>query len=226
MKIEKKGLIKFNQKNYFLYIIISFLLSTVLFIYCSNIYINDLSKNKKISKSIMSPSMIDSFNYTISHIKKDFIFSEENKTVQNIQIFGSKLKKFGMELKKHEFEYNNKKGLNYYSVLLSRKENNAKYYLLAFDYNNAYELLAISAFLENFFQRAQTLALNLVLLGRDKRFSNFSISTEMFLKDLYSENKFIDSLNFMRDGMNIDISFVKDKESAFFYYICILKRWS
>ena len=223
---EKKGLITFNQKNYLLYLIISFLLSIIALIYCSNIYINDLSKNRKVSKSVMTPDMIESYNYTISHIKKDFNFSDENKISQNLQIFRLKLEKFGMDLKKKEFEYNKKKGLNYYSVLLSRKENNAKYFLLSFNYNNPFELLAVSAFLENFFQRAQTLALNLVLFGRDERFSNFSISSEMFLKDLFSENKFIESLNFMRDGMNIDISFIKDKESVFFYFICFLKRWS
>ncbi len=128
------------------------------------------------------------------------------------------MRKFGVFFEKQEFEVQQKKGVNYYSVLRSRKEGNVKFYLLAFSWKNPYELVTVHGFLEEFFSRNQPLALSIILLGYDREFKAFSLSTKIFLKKIYSEQKLVKSMNFLRDGINLEIFKAKAKESAIFYY--------
>ena len=87
----------------------------------------------------------------------------------------------------------------------SRKEGNFRHFMLSFSKNDRDTLILINAFMDEFFVRNQPLSISILFFAYDDKFKSFNISTSKFLSKLFSLDKLDKNLNFMRDGMHLEI---------------------
>ena len=183
-------------------------------------------ENSQIEKSVMKPEMIEGFETIASGIIKMYDTSEAlANNAKNIKVFENNVRRYGIEMKSQEFEYEGQRGTNIYGEALSRKESRYRHYILAFNKDSPWELATVHIFLTEFFNRNTNMGLSLILLGYDGKFKNYNIAVREFLSGLFSHKKIVKSCNFVRDGLAIEVAKSSAAKSALFYYPCKLIRW-
>lgn len=200
------------------FLILKFALSITVLLLMFYIANKAVTKNFQIEKSIMKPSMIDTKESTISMLSKKYLNDHSIDSERLFRVFESQLKQYGVSMLKHEFAYHDKRGLNAYAFIPSRKESVYVCFVMSFNWRSPYELLVANAFIDRVHNQSQNLGQSIILLAYDGDFKKYNIAPRLFFERQFSRHKLFPQCNFFRDGLNFEVELKDDGQNELFFY--------